>query len=290
MEQKNKSLTNRIFFLIVSIFLLFTIFIPSISLDKYVEYDFNYDYYNAEYESHIDPIATNISPFMFISTLFSNRLDLSDASDKFKIKKQELTTALTKGEISDYEYEKELAKAKETNSYYSYSLYYGHVEELGRFKDKMFLFAVSMLIFYSICLLMTIFNIVNLIKEHRVLRMANVFVACALIVIYLLVQFFTFSFAISASNNIEGFSGKIVEEITIAATPKTTVIVVFIILIAYTIIAFVHDKREATIEKRNREIPIEISNKIIYNQKNRYRKIYSKKSKYKHGYKKKRKK
>ena len=87
MEYKKKSFIYRISYFIFNLLLVLTMFLPTISLDKYVEYDFSNGYYNESYQSHITPIATNISPVMFIKSLFADRKDYSRVTQDFTNKK-----------------------------------------------------------------------------------------------------------------------------------------------------------------------------------------------------------
>lgn len=290
MERNKKSILQRIVFTCFSLLLLITAFIPTISLDKYVEYDFKYGYYNEKYQSYIEPISTNITPLVFIQTLFGDKAEYNKARSDYKALEKELTTKLQSGAISQEEYNEEISKSFKTARYYMFAIKNGTIKEYSRLKEKVFMFSVAITVFYAVAAIMFIINLINLFEKKKLLCIANVFSGWVLVVLSLIIQFFTFSFAINVKTQIDGIDGHLFEEATIATSPKILAIVILVALIIYSTIALILDKIDAKQERQLKEVPKYMTDQIKFNNKNqnRYRKINSKKSKYKHGSKKKR--
>lgn len=278
--------TYQIAFIICNFLLILTMFIPSLSLDKYVEYDFNYGYYNESYQSYVIPIATKITPYDVICGTFASSTDYYVASNNYEKLKEELSQKLLNGEITEHEYNTMLANSKITSKHMAYSLHSGQEKDLSRLKNKTFLYSMILLVFYILLTATLLVNIINFFKQTKILAIANVFSSWISVVLYIIFLIYTFSIVVPFTNNIAGFNGTIMEEITICMSPKWFCVLVITILLSYGIAATILDRIDTKIDKRNKEIPLAISTNI--SNKNKYRKINSKKSKYKHGSKKKR--
>lgn len=276
---------SQIGYIVFSLLILLTMFLPSVSLDHYTEYDFNYGYYNEDYQSKTTPIASKIAPIDLFSALFGDRSDAINAQNKFIQTKAELDNKKELGEISKEEYNSQLASNRNTSKYYAFALNFGTEKSISRLQDKMFLYSVILLVFYVVALLMFIINLINLLKPKRILSIANMFIGWVEVAIYLLFAILTFSLVVTSTNNIEGFNGSIMEEITICMSPTTLGFTLLFAMIVYSIIVTLFERQDRKVEKQNREIPFVVSQNIT--NRNRYRKINSKKSKYKHGTKKK---
>ena len=85
-------------------------------------------------------------------------------------------------------------------------------------------------------------------------------------------------------NNIEGFNGKLIEETTIAATPKLSAIIILAALIIHAIVAHINERIDAKYERQKKEIPLFIQDKIVARKKESK---YTYKGSKKHGTKKK---
>lgn len=275
----------KLSYIIFNFLVLITMFLPSISLDKYVEYTFDGSYYNENYQASSEPIAVKMAPVDFISLLFAERTDLKAAKNDYNALVVKLDEKLLNGEITQNEYTDLLANAKETNNYYPLALYFGSEEELTRLKDKMFIYAVIILIIYILTALLLTINIINYNKNIRLISIANFFVGWVQVVLLVIFNVYTFSLAISSRTNITGFSGIILEETTICMSPKITPIILLVLFIIYSIVAMTIDRIEGKYEKQYREIPQVISDNLPANAK---RKINYKKRKFKNGSKKKR--
>lgn len=274
------------FVYIVFNFLVFiTMFLPCISLDKYVEYTFDNGYYNPNYQGYTQSIATKMAPCDFITLLFSDRADLNNAEKEFNSLVENLDSKLLTGQITEDEYYEILANAPETNKYYPLALYYGSEKDVSRLKDKMFIYSILILIFYVVTLLLLMINIINYNKNIKLISISNFFVGWIQVVLLVVFNIYTFSLAISSKTNITGFSGIILEETTICMSPKLIPILLLVLYAIYSFIAMTIDRIEGKYEKQYKEIPAVISDNIPTNAK---RKINYKKRKYKHGSKKKR--
>lgn len=290
MKHKKTYLKYRIFCLIFSALVFSTMFMPTISLDKYVEYDFSNGYYNESYSSYIEPIATNISPYMFITNLFAKGKDYRTSDKKLTALQKELKNDIALGKITEEEYKNIVISSYENGTYYIRAIKFKTVPTLSRLSEKIFLFSCIITAFYAVSLITLIISTINILNKKRILSIANIYCGWILVCLMLLTQFFTFSFAISSQNIIESITKQtLTEEITYAATPKFLSIFLLFALVVYSIVASIMDRLEAKNERQNKEIPVYIAEKIASNKnQNKYRKIKSKKSKYKNGSKKKR--
>ena len=290
MEYKKKSLYQRIAFTIFSLLLCLTMFMPTMSLDKYVEYDFTHGHYNEKYESYMEPIATHITPLSFIKTLFIEKRDYVKYERAYLNEKEILEEQLNSGKITQEEFNKKLASKLETGDYYIVSIYTSRIEELDKLSDKVFMFSAVLTAFYGVAILFFLFNFINCFEKKKLLCVANVFIGWVLTVLSLITQFFTFGFAINTPTQIQGLNGFIAEDATIGTSSNILGLAILFSLVIYSTIALILDKLDTKRERQLKEVPTYMSDRIKFNNKNqnRYRKINSKKSKYKHGSKKKR--
>ena len=110
---KTKKLSQGLY-IIFNFLVLLTLFLPSISLDKYVEYEFN-GYYNSDYTSYTTPIATRITPVDLISSVFSDYNELSIAEKNYAENKAKLTAKKDAGELTENSYNKKAENHQENN-------------------------------------------------------------------------------------------------------------------------------------------------------------------------------
>jgi len=286
MKFKKLKYLLKTLFILFNFFIILTLFLPCVSIDKYVEYEFLDGYYTDAYKSHTIPKATKIKPIDIIKSLSADRRDLTLARANYTKVKQSLVNMLEVGAISEEEYFEVLSKESATNEYVFLSISFGDDDELSRLQSKSFLYAVILLIFYVVALLSLVFNLINLFLNKRFFCVANIFFGWALAVLLLIFNIYTFAMAISSETQITGFSGKIIQESTVCLSPKFILLLTMFLLVGYNILAMWLDKKEQLQEKQNREIPLAVSGNISH--KNKFRKIHSKKSKYKNGSKKKR--
>lgn len=285
---KTKKLSQGLY-IIFNFLVLLTLFLPSISLDKYVEYEFN-GYYNSDYTSYTTPIATRITPVDLISSVFSDYNELNIAEKNYAENKAKLTAKKDAGELTENSYNKKLASSKATNTYYPKAIYYGDIKELSRFQSKMFLYTMLLLVFYVVVAINLVINIINYFEQRKTLYIANIFGGFISFGLLLVFAILTFSMALFSTTNIKGINGgNIMQQTTICFSPKAIVFVIITLFLAYAIYALKLDKLDNKYNIQIKEIPTSmndnINKKINYNK---YRKINSKKSKYKHGSKKER--
>ena len=285
---KTKKLSQGLY-IIFNFLVLLTLFLPSISLDKYVEYEFN-GYYNSDYTSYTTPIATRITPVDLISSVFSDYNELSIAEKNYAENKAKLTAKKDAGELTENSYNKKLASSKATNTYYPKAIYYGDIRELSRFQSKMFLYTMLLLVFYVVVAINLVINIINYFEQRKTLYIANIFGGFISFGLLLVFAILTFSMALFSTTNIKGINGgNIMQQTTICFSPKAIVFVIIPLFLAYAIYALKLDKLDNKYNIQIKEIPTSMNDNI--NKKmnyNKYRKINSKKSKYKHGSKKER--
>lgn len=285
---KTKKLSQGLY-IIFNFLVLLTLFLPSISLDKYVEYEFN-GYYNSDYTSYTTPIATRITPVDLISSVFSDYNELSTAEKNYAENKAKLTAKKDAGELTETSYNKKLASSKATNTYYPKAIYYGDIRELSRFQSKMFLYTMLLLVFYVVVAINLVINIINYFEQRKTLYIANIFGGFISFGLLLVFAILTFSMALFSTTNIKGINGgNIMQQTTICFSPKAIVFVIIPLFLAYAIYALKLDKLDNKYNIQIKEIPTSMNDNI--NKKmnyNKYRKINSKKSKYKHGSKKER--
>ena len=276
----------KLSFVVFNFLVLLTLFLPFVSIDRYTEYEFSGGYYNEEYQSFTTPKATKIKPITIIKSLSAKRNDLYETKAEYVSIKEDLTNKLLSGEITSEEFDKLLANHPATNEYTFISIKFADDDELSRLQDKIFLFAVVLLVFYIVCLISLVTNTLNFFLHKKMLNIINIFCGWIMSLFLLIFNIYSFSLAVSFDNHITGFNGNVMEKITTCMSPKTLPLLLLLLLVLYSIFATILDKKEAQEEKQNKEIPVTISSNLA--NANRYRKINSKKSKYKNGSKKKR--
>ena len=274
-------------FILFNILTLSTLFMPAVSIDKYVEYEFSAGYYNESYKSHTIPIATKIKPATIIETLFTKRLELYEIKSDYNAYKNELDSLLANNEISFEDYNKLLSSHSSTNKYKFLSINFGDDKELSRLEGQTFLYSVLVLIFYIVCLIAIVTNILNIKHKKRLLSIINLFCGWIMALLMLIFNCYTFGLMLPFEKQITGFSGHITEHTSICFSPKFIPIFLMFAFIAYGIFALIVNKYEENSRIQNAEIPQALTATLSRN-KNKYRKINSKKSKYKNGSKKKR--
>jgi len=276
----------KLSFVVFNFLVLLTLFLPFVSIDRYTEYEFSGGYYSEEYTSFTTPKATRIKPITIIKSLFTKRNDLYESKAEYIRVKSNLTEKFLSGEISEEKYNKLLASHPATSEYTFFSIKFADDDELSRLQSKIFLYSVIVLVFYVVCAINFIINLINLFSSKKFLGIVNIFCGWILTILLLVFNIYTFSLAVSFDNQISGFSGKIMEKVTTCMSPKTLPLLLLVALIIYSVLATLFDKKISQEEKQNKEIPVVVSASL--GTKNKYRKIYSKKSKYKNGSKKKR--
>ena len=281
---------NKLFklsFIVFNVLTLLTIFLPFASIDKYTEYEFSSNYYNEEYQSHTTPIAKNIKSITIIESLFTDFGDLFDAYIEYDVYKSKLGFELQNNNITLDEYNNLLASHPQTNRYKFLSINLAHDQELSRLQDQTFLYSIILLIFYIICLITLISNLINLKLKNKVLNYIDIFGGWIMTILLIIFNCYTFGLMIPSKTQIAGFNGHIVELTTICFSPKIIPMFLVILLIAYSIFAIIVNKKEENLKMQNKEIPAALAITLSKSHK-QHIKIKSKKSKYKNGSKKKR--
>ena len=250
---------SKLSYVIFDFLLLLTMFLPTVSIDRYVEYDFTDGYYNEIYQSYQTPISTKITPFQIMSVLFTERQEASIIKKEYNDFKEQLDAKLILGEITQDEYNKQLSKAKITNKYHPLAIHFKLDKTFSRLEGKMFLYALVLVIFYVLIALFLILNILNLSRDKKLISVANVFGGWILSVVYLVFNIYSFTLAISSDNIIEGVTGTIREITTTCLGPKFFAILTMLLLVGYATYVTIFDRLDTKIDKQNKEIPVVVS-------------------------------
>lgn len=275
-------------FILFNILAFSTLFMPAVSIDKYVEYEFSSEYYNESYQSHTLPIATRIKPTTIIETLFTKPSELNKIKAEYKAYENELNVKLENNEITVAQYHELLSTHPATNEYKFLSINLGADKELSRLEGKTFLYAIIVLVFYVVCFISIVTNFLNLRLKKKLLSIINLFCGWIMAILLLIFNCYSFGLMLPFEKQITGFSGHIIEHTTICFSPKFIPIFLMFAFVAYGIFSIYANKYEDNSKIQDKEIPQALRAALSDNNKNKYRKINSKKSKYKHGSKKKR--
>ena len=278
---------SKLLFVMFNILTLLTVFMPFVSIDKYVEYEFSTNYYNENYQSHTVPVAKEIKSITIIESLFTDFSELFDIYIEYDIYKSELGFKLQTNQISIEEYNDLLSSHPATNRYKFLSVNLGHDKELSRLQGQTFMYSILLLGFYVVCLITLISNLLNLKLNKKILNYVNIFGGWIMTILLTIFNFYSFGLMLTSKNQIAGFSGQITENTSICFSPKIIPILLVLLLIAYSIFAIILNKKEENYKLQNKEIPAALAIALNKNHK-KYIKTNSKKSKFKNGSKKKR--
>lgn len=151
---------------------LLTMFVPMLSLDQYVEYEFfDAEYYN-EYESYYTPLATKITPLDMIKNVTLDNKTLFQYKKQYQSLQKSLTAQYEAGELTKDEFETLLAEAPETNIYYVATIYDG-TADYARIQDKITLISMVAIVIYAFAAIMLLFNLFNLAFNTKFLYITN---------------------------------------------------------------------------------------------------------------------
>ena len=194
MESK-KQLYLAFRFIMVAFYtlLVFSIFMPVLSLDKYIEYTFNDPEFATKYESSSTPIAERITPLTAISALFSDENDVKELKKEYNKVKSEYYAQYQSGELTYEEYESAHANNKTTAKYQYFLIYNGDLT-YERIKDKIVLISIITLVFYIVVGIIWLISIINLILNNRILYIINAqasWILGALLLFYIIYVFST---------------------------------------------------------------------------------------------------
>ena len=172
---KTTHLTFFIFRIVAVVFygiVLLTMFMPMISLDQYVEYEFYKVEYIGQYESYSLPLATKIAPLDLMKNVTLDEDDVKAIKTQYRNLKSSLDKKLKSGEITEDEYFTMLAEDPITNTYYV-SVIYDGTADFARIQDKLTLISVVAIVIYAFAAILLLFNIFNLVFNAKFIYITN---------------------------------------------------------------------------------------------------------------------
>ena len=228
-------LTFKIIFTAFSLFLVLTFFMPTISLDRYVEYEFNYGYYDPEYQAYSEPFARKISPLDIVSSLSLDRKSVFEIQNKATEAEKSIKARFESGEISHDEMIELIASNHDINKSVISKIAIGD-GPYAMLSAQQQTFSLLLIIFYSLFFLFFVVNLLNLILDRKMLYMASYQTSWFMALVWLLNIIFTFAFSFTTSASLLE-TGQLVEMTTICGAPTALSYATFFALIAYIFIS-----------------------------------------------------
>lgn len=268
---KTTHLTFFIFRIVAVVFygiVLLTMFIPMISLDQYVEYEFYEVEYIGKYESYSLPLATKIAPLDLMKNVTLDEDDVKAIKTQYRNLKSSLDKKLKSGEITEDEYFTMLAEDPITNTYYV-SVIYDGTADFARIQDKLTLISIVAIVIYAFAAILLLFNIFNLVFNAKFIYITNAqaswiyTVATLIYVIYI--------FATSLTNYHSYGADDAVKEITmICLSANGTYITLIIFEAVYSVVSLIMSAKFNKTYTYIEEVPEFISYRIKQETKKPY--------------------
>lgn len=267
--------------------ILLTMFMPMLSLDEYVEYEFYKTEYFDEYKSSSTPLASKITPLDFMKTVGNEEVDAAIKRRQYSKVKNELVKRYNDNEITEEEYYQLLSETPEANAYYVSLIYVGSAD-YARIQDKIVLISMVTIIIYAFATIMLLFNLFNLVFNAKFLYITNaqaswIYAAATLL-------FVIYIFATSLTNQNTLSDGAVLETTMVCLSANSTFIIMLISEIAYSVISLIVSSKFNKSYTYIEEVPEFISYRIKKESKKPYIAPSSAPSKPKSYYTKKRKK
>ena len=263
--EKQKQLYFAYRFIMVAFLtlLLFSIFMPILSIDKYVEYTFNDPKFVNKYESSSTPIAERIRPMDAITALFSDEYDVKDLKREYEKVKSEYYRKYQNGDLSYDEYLQALANDKITAKYQYYTIYNGDLT-YERIKDKIVLISIITLVFYIVTAIIWIIAIVNLFLNNHILYIINAQASWIIGVILLFYIIYVFSTSLTNTLDLEYLNDEYqVKQTTMYCfSVNWNFILLFVLLLGYIPFALVTCHKHNTKTTEVKEVPEFVSVQI----------------------------
>ena len=228
-------LTFRIIFTAFSLFVVLTFFMPMISLDKYVEYEFNYGYYNADYSAYSEPVAKKVSPLDIVSSLTVDRQTIFETQQRVKKVEAELTAQYDNGQITLEEMQEALASNRDVGK----SIIHKIVLSDGAYAvltPQLQTFSLLLIMFYVLFFAFFLINLLNLILDRKMLYMASYQTSWFITLLWIITIVFIFAFSFTTSKEVLA-TGQLVEYTTLCGAPSSLTYITTLSMVAYIFIS-----------------------------------------------------
>ena len=216
--------------------ILLTMFMPMLSLDEYVEYEFYKTEYFDEYKSSTKPLASKITPLDFMKSVGNEERDAALKRRQFTKVKNQLVQRYNDNEITEDEYYQLLSESPEVNAYYVSLIYVGSAD-YARIQDKIVLISMVTIIIYAFAAIMLLFNLFNLVFNAKFLYITNAqasWICAAATLIFVI-----YIFATSLTNQNTLSDGAVLETTMVCLSANSTFIIMLISEIAYSVVSLI---------------------------------------------------
>lgn len=268
---KASNLTFLIFRIVAVVFygfVLLTMFVPMISLDQYVEYEFFEVEYIGDYESYSLPIATKIAPIDVMQNVGLDDTKVAGIKSQYKKVKASLDKKLSAGEITKEEYATLLAEDPITNTYYV-SVIYDGTADYARIQDKLTLISVVAIVIYAFATILLLFNLFNLVFNAKFIYITNAQASWIYTVATL--AFVVYIFATSLTNyHSYGTDNAVLETTMICLSANGTYITLIILEAIFAVVSLVISAKFNKTYTYIEEVPEFISYRIKQETKKPY--------------------
>ena len=248
--------------------ILLTMFMPMLSLDKYVEYEFYDAEYYGKYESYATPLATKITPLDLMKNVKVEDKTVSQYRRQYLKVENALEKQYDNGELTRQEFEQLLSEEPITNVYYVSAIYNG-TADYARMQDKINLISLVMIVVYAFATIMLLFNIFNLVFNAKFIYITNaqaswIYTAASLI-------FVIYIFSTSFTNfNTYGENAGVLESTMVCLSAKSPFIILLVSEIIYSVISLIVSSKFNKFFTYVEEVPEFISYRIKKESKKPY--------------------
>ena len=228
-------LTFRIIFTAFSLFVVLTFFMPIMTLDKYVEYEFNYGYQNEDYVAYSEPVSKKLSALDIVSSLSVDREEIFETQKRANQAETEIRAKYNDGTITYEEMNQELASNKDIGKaiIYRITLSDGSYSVLT---PQLQTFSLIIVLFYSLFFIFFLVNLLNLIMDRKMLYMASYQSSWFITLLWIIFIVFIFAFSFTTSKDVLT-TGQLVEYTTICGAPSSIAYITTLSLVAYIFIS-----------------------------------------------------
>ncbi len=260
---KFKAKSFLIFRIVAVIFyglVLLTMFMPMLSIDKYVEYEFYDAQYYGDYQSSATPLATKITPLDLMKNVKVEEKTVSQYKRQYTRINNQLIERYENGEITLAEYELLLSEDPTTCIYYVSAIYNG-TADYARMQDKISLISYTMIVIYAFAGLMLIFNLFNLVFNTKFLYITNAQASWIYAVATLIFIIYIFSTSFTNFNSY-GDNAGVLESTMVCLSANTTFMALLVAEIAYSVISLIISSKFNKFFTYVEEVPEFISYRI----------------------------
>lgn len=265
--QAKSFLPFRITAVIFYSLILLTMFMPLLSLDKYIEYEFHDTQYYGQYQSYTTPLSSKIRPLDLIRGLTFDEKEVAQLRKQYTSMNNKLKMQYEDGKITQEEYDALRAEDPLTNTFYMAYITNGS-SEFARIQDKVHLISMVMIVMYSFVAILLLFNIFNLVFNAKFIYITNaqaswIYATATLI-------FIIYIFSTVFSNNNELHDNEVVETTMYCLSANGTFIGIFIAEALFSVVSLIVSAKFSKSFTYIEEVPEFISYRIKQETKKPY--------------------